>query len=358
MLRQVVSEAVIQVLTPGARLGNRLVEKFCDPYPRVLHNGAQGGLGGPTVKLNRMQRYFPNDPFDYNIIYSVSARIPAHVCRQAQARGCKVVCHVNSVFHPAYRADYAERNAPIAEVYAMADYVVYGSRYAQAGVERYLGQVPVPHSIVYNAVDTSYFRPPEARAQDRFNVLAVGIHYIRHRLEPLIRAMPYVQNVYPQARLIIAGPLQKGEGIFDCGLGSMQAVADEVGLGNVDWLGSYTQKEAPLIYARGDVLVHLKHMDWTPNTVIEAMACGLPIVHTGNGGMDELVGSAGVSLNVPFDWDQIHTPDPSYVAECIIEAYKRRLDLGTMARQIAVERYEMQAWVEAHRQIFASLLRP
>ncbi len=355
-LKQKVTKAGTKIVGLSLKAKNRLVEQLIGSFPRVLHNGATSGIGGPRVKLNRMQKYFPNDFFDYNIIYGIWGSVPTHVCRQAQARGVKVIYHVNSVYHPAYRSDYVRRNAVASEIYALADHVVYGSQFAKAGAERYLGQVSAPHTIIYNAVDTQHFQPSERYDPDRFHILAVGVHYIRHRLVPLILAMPHVQRVYPQAQLIIAGPLQSGEGIFDCGPESIQTVIDQVGLEKVKFLGHYTQQEAPAIYSQGDVLVHLKHMDWTPNTVIEAMACALPIVHAGNGGMNELVGNAGVSLNLPFDWDRIHTPEPLLLAERIIQAYEHRRELSEVARQSAVKLYDIQSWVEAHRQIFDSLL--
>ena len=101
--------------------------------PDVHHAGGHQGIGGPTIKLWRMQRYFPDTPTGYNIIYSVSGRISADVCRKAQRRGVKVVCHVNSVFHPAYRPNYEQLNAPIAAIHALADHVVYGSPAAEEG---------------------------------------------------------------------------------------------------------------------------------------------------------------------------------------------------------------------------------
>jgi glycosyltransferase involved in cell wall biosynthesis len=328
------------------------------PQPiRVHHGGSKTAAGGPNVKISRMEMYFPDYPFHYNLIYSVSARIPAETCRKARRRSVKVICHTNSVYHPAYRKNYVELNSPIAEVHALADYVVYGSQHAKRGANRYLGPTPGPHSIIYNAVDTSHFRPIEgAYSSHRFSVLAVGLHYIRHRLEPLIRAMPYVLKKYPGARLVIAGPLRSGEGVFDCGPETIRSIISDVRLGAVDFIPAFTQQEAPEIYAQGDVLVHLKHMDWTPNTVIEAMACGLPVVHAGNGGISELVGKAGISLDLPFDWDRIHTPEPAVLAERIIEAYELHDQLGEAARQLAVERYDIRAWAAAHRCIFEELL--
>jgi glycosyltransferase involved in cell wall biosynthesis len=356
LLKQRVIDIKTSIYGLPVKAKNRWIESLRGPFPRVLHNGKQLGIGGPTVKINRMEKYFPNDPIDYNIIYGIWESVPVDICRKGKKRGVKLVYHVNSVYHEAYRADYSRRNKIAAELHALADHVVYGSEFAKVGAQRYLGKVCEPHTLVYNAVDTKHFHPMKMSDTERFHVLAVGVHYIRHRLVPLILAMPYVQRVYPKAQLIIAGPLRDGEGIFDCGFESIQTVLNQVGLEEVKFIGQYTQEEAPAIYAQGDVLVHLKHMDWTPNTVIEAMACGLPTVHAGNGGMNELVKDGGISLNLPFDWEHIHTPEPLFLAERIIEAYEHRRELGEIARQIAVERYDIKDWVEAHHQIFNSLL--
>lgn len=323
---------------------------------RIYHAGSKSGIGGPNVKLNRMSQYFPDERYDYNIIYSVSAHIPPDICRRAKRRGVKVVCHVNSMFYPAYRPDYIEENKPIREIHAMADHVVYGSRFAREASELYLGKSNAPCTIIYNAVNTKHFRPISQVSNDRFNVLAIGVHYIQHRLKPLIQAMPIVRKSYPKARLTIAGPLVEGQHIFDCGPKTIQTIARKADFSDIEFLDAYTQQDAPLIYSNGSVMVHLKHMDWTPNTAIEAMACGLPIVHAGNGGLPELVGEAGVSLDLPFDWHTIHTPDLELLAERIIEAYENRKSLGEIARQIAVEHYDMKIWVKLHKSIFLQIL--
>ena len=326
-------------------------------HPLVHHAGGQHGIGGPTVKLWRMQRYFPDTPTDYNIIYSVSARISADVCRKAQRRGVRTVCHVNSVFHPAYRPNHEKLNAPIDAVHALADHVIYGSPFAAEGANRYLGSTSNKHTIIYNAVDVAHFRPSSTPpSPDRFHILAIGVHYLRHRLEPLIWAMPHITKRYPHARLIIAGPLKSGSGAFDCGPETIRQTLNDAGVSEVEFIPQYTQFQAPQTYAQGDVLVHLKHMDWTPNTVIEGMACGLPIIHVGNGGMTDLVGEAGISLGLPFDWDHIHTPDPALLAKYIVAAYEKRDVLGKYAREIAVKRYNMDLWVNKHQYVFEKLL--
>jgi glycosyltransferase involved in cell wall biosynthesis len=45
---------------------------------------------------------------------------------------------------------------------------------------------------------------------------------------------------------------------------------------------------------RADVLLHPRLGDWCPNVVVEALACGLPVVCGSWGGAAELVGAGGI----------------------------------------------------------------
>jgi glycosyltransferase involved in cell wall biosynthesis len=213
----------------------------------------------------------------------------------------------------------------------------------------------VPSSIIYNSINISHF-VPQKRPDGRFNIMVIG-HYIRHRIEPLIRAMPYVTKKIPDAKLIIAGPLRKGEGIFDSSWKSFGDLIKELRVENIEYIPRFTQKEAPSIYALGDIMVHIMHMDWTPNTVIESMACGLPVLHSGNGGLPEIIGESGLSLDMPYDWNKIHSPSPQLLSDKIIELYEVRREKGEISREIAVERYDLKDWVYKHRSIFEGLLK-
>lgn len=323
---------------------------------RVHHAADTWDIGGPSVKLRRMQKYFQDYPVRYNIIYTVSAKISSFECTKAKKRGVKIVQHINSVYHPAYRSNYNEMNKQFKKIYEIADHIVFGSNFAKEGAERYLDKCSVPYTIIYNSIDVSHFTP-QKRPDNRFNILVIGCHYIRHRIEPLILSMPYVNKIYPHAKLIIVGPLKKGEDIYDCSQESFVKVAREVRAEkNIEFFPQYTQEKAPKMYGLGDILVHLKHMDWTPNTVIESMACGLPVLHSGNGGLPEIVGDAGMSLNMPYDWNKIHSPEPELLAEKIIQLYEKRKEKGEIARKTAVEHYDLKEWVRKHQQIFESLL--
>lgn len=322
-----------------------------------VHHGYRDEVGGPFVKLERMNRYFPNYEKGYNLVYGVSGtNLPRKVLDRAKRKKIPVVCHMNSCWHPAYANDYEAKNHLLKLLHnEYAAYVVYGSKQAIAGAERYLGPVQLPHSVIYNAVDTEHFRPVK-KVDGPPTILAAGLHQFTHRLKPLIMAMPEIEKEIADVELLIAGKLVSGTGIFDCGKETVEMLIKKSGFTKVRFIDGYSQAEAPAVYAQADVMVHLKHMDWTPNVVAEAMACGVPTVHTGNGGVPEIVQDAGVSLEMATDWDKIHEADPAEVASATVQAYQERVRLGERARMIAKKEFNLESWIENHQQIFQSLI--
>ena len=88
----------------------------------------------------------------------------------------------------------------------------------------------------------------------------------------------------------------------------------------VNFSGPYNQKQAPFIYRAADIYVTTKYLDPCPNAVLEAMACGLPVLYSASGGTPELVGeTAGIGLPVPEDWNNIHVPSSQDISSGMIE---------------------------------------
>lgn len=324
----------------------------------ILFNQGEGSIGGPSVKLSRLNKYFKTDSELFNIVYTVSTQVPVDYCWQLQRKGKKIVYNCPGVLIPAYRPNYALLNQPLKLLHKFADFVIYQSQFSKKGAEKYLGAREKPNEVLYNAVDTKLFKY-FTRPKDRCNILVAGNIYIRHRLEPLIRAFPLIKQETPQAKLIIAGPLASlpgGKGdVFQSSFREIKAIAESVGV-DFKYIPQYSQEEAPEIYAQGDVFVHLKHLDWCPNVVLEAMSAGLPIVHAGNGGTKEIVGEGGISLDLPENWDEIPHIDENKLAEKIIECFNKKSKIGEKAREIAESKFKIEHWVEKHKQIFYQLL--
>ncbi|MBV5270899.1 MAG: glycosyltransferase, partial [Afipia sp.] len=87
----------------------------------------------------------------------------------------------------------------------------------------------------------------------------------------------------------------------------------------------------------------------------ERMMLGLPHVFSNSGGTPELVGEAGIGLEVGETWDDLLPVDPTRLSEAILEALDRRDELS----KIAIDQSRLFSWqryVARHREIFESLL--
>ena len=125
----------------------------------------------------------------------------------------------------------------------------------------------------------------------------------------------------------------------------------------MDVTGRYAQREAPALYRRADVLLHTKVQDPCPTTVIEAMACGLPVVYAASGGTVELVGDeAGIGIPHPVGWERDEPPAPEAFAQAVFRVLAERERYADAARKRAVDRFALEPWLERHAQLFDELL--
>jgi len=125
--------------------------------------------------------------------------------------------------------------------------------------------------------------------------------------------------------------------------------------GHVEFVGKYTQADAPLLYSRAHMLIHTKYADPCPGLVPEALGCGLPVIYVGNGGVPELVEEAGIGVTVEHSWETINLPAPEKMAGAVMQVYENLNDYSQTARQQA-QKFSLEKFVARHKEIFAKVL--
>lgn len=312
---------------------------------------------GGAVKFQLLARSFPNAPRDFNVLYLGSSSMPLEastLVRLARRRGAAFVWNQNGVAYRGWYGDGWEQvNAPRARLLRDADHVVYQSDFCKLGADRFYGEPRGPWEVLHNPVDTHAFAPDAGRPSRPLTLLLGGNQYQRYRVERALRALALVRRDIPGARLVVAGSLS----FADDGRAQTLQMIGELGLGDaVDLAGPYTQAQAPELVRRGDVLLHTKYNDPCPTIVLEAMACGLPVVHSASGGTPELVGpDAGVGIDAPLDWEHDHPPRAEELAAAVAEVAADLESRRAAARERALV-FDARRWVERHREIFERLL--
>jgi teichuronic acid biosynthesis glycosyltransferase TuaC len=156
---------------------------------------------------------------------------------------------------------------------------------------------PARLHVMRNGVDLQRFRPvPAVQARQQLGIdgspilLSVGnlLELKGHHL--VIDALQAIEARFPAARLIIIGQGPERQ--------RLEARARERGVASrVTFAGAVPNAQLAAWYSAADVLVLASRREGWANVLLEAMACGTPVVATDAGGTSEVVaGVAGVLI--------------------------------------------------------------
>lgn len=150
--------------------------------------------------------------------------------------------------------------------------------------------------VVPSGVDTDAFTPdgPAARRDGRPRLVTVTDLDSHEDLATLLRALARV----PGAELIIAGGPPRDELDEDPAYRKLAELAETLQVaGRVEFLGKVSRTALPPLLRSADLLVSVCEYDPAGLKVLEAMACGTPVVATGTGPVDAIIdGTTGICV--------------------------------------------------------------
>ena len=235
--------------------------------------------------------------------------------------------------------------------------VICNSHMVADEIVQYYGVDRSKLHVIYNGVDTQRFHPAAGgragiegspfKTAETWCVGTVGrLQHIKNQVllaKAFVRALELAPQARAELRLIIAGDGPE--------LGAVQAVLRDAGVLPLAWLAGQ-RNDVPDVLRGLDAFVLPSRAEGVSNTILEAMASGLPIVATAVGGNVELLEEGVTGRLVPSD-------DIEVMARAILEDFGDRhaaRERGRRARAMAERRFSLDAMVGAYADLYESQL--
>jgi glycosyltransferase involved in cell wall biosynthesis len=198
----------------------------------------------------------------------------------------------------------------------VADAIIINSESLRSEIHRYLDVDDGKLKLIYEAVDHDLFAPGDA-GDARAHVASYGVTkpfvlfvsslWQYKNCDGLLRAWALARNDLGDRQLAVVGA-----GRDEKYLASLRALADELGIaGDVVFVGGIPLEQTVNFYRAADLFVYPSLNETFGLPILEAMACGCPVVTSNTSAMPETAGQAAVLAD---------PTDPASIARAIVEA--------------------------------------
>jgi len=274
---------------------------------------------------------------------------------RAKRRGARIVQRLNGMnwlhkvektpLRAALRA--STNNALLAFIRRkLANRIVYQSAFSKSWWNRVYGDLRFPTQITHNGVDLAQYSPagPGERPTDHYRILLVEGHltggYARG-LETAVRMAAEVQTRHElPIELMVVGDVSPEIRT------RAEALAPDL---PITWQGVVPRETIPTLDRSAHVLFSADLNAACPNSVIEALACGLPVVAYDTGALAELVqGGAGEVVSYGTDYWRLQDPVIPPLAAACAKILKNNDSFRQNARQRAEAAFGLDMMVDAY----------
>ena len=248
--------------------------------PEIFAHRLRGALEGRGWKF---RDYYPGgNGFDEEFINLAIIEGP-------YVRGAKNILRLDGLYFDSENQLTDKLNSPIFSCYDSFDAVIFQSEFSKKMYEAFRGE-RTPNFIIPNGVP-EYFSPYTREnpymhyLRSKYSKVCIAsATWRRHkRLEEVIEA--FRDKSLEHVALVVLG----GED-YKLSVKSLPP--------NVIMHENVKPQSLPPMYVAADAMIHLAWLDWCPNTVVEALACGVPVLCSHNGGTKELVKDNGVVVQL------------------------------------------------------------
>jgi glycosyltransferase involved in cell wall biosynthesis len=277
---------------------------------------------------------------------------------RAKRRGARIVQRLNGMnwlhkiektpLQAAFKAELNNQTLAFIRRF-LASHIIYQSEFSRQWWIDVFGEGQMPNEVVYNGVNLQIYGPDENEnlPEDHFRLLLVEGHLTganSRGLETAVKLANTLRNHHNfPIEMMVVGDVDD----------RLKALAHSMAPHLwITWRGIVPPEMIPSIDRSAHVLFSADLNAACPNSVIEAMACGLPIVAYDTGALKELV-QDGAGEVVPYGanhWDLEDPVIPPLAAACT-KIFQNNPAYREAARKRAEAAFGLSSMVDAYLKV-------
>ena len=325
---------------------------------------SQTGLGGPASFSGRLAQAFINRGIEVQsnplapgcaavLVIGGSKRLD--LLRRARQRGVRIVQRLNGMNWLHRKLDTGLKHYLRSEINnwllavirsRLADRIIYQSNFSLEWWQKVRGPVKAAGTVIYNGVDLHIFSPqgPEERPSDHYRLLLVEGHLGGGMVSGLRNAVDLLHELGndsgPRWELMVAG---------DAPISVRRQLEQRYPGFWITWAGVLPRGQVPALDRSAHALFSADINAACPNSVVEAFACGLPVIAYATGALPEMVtGTAGCIVPYGSNYWKLENPVITPLADAARQVVREQNKYRPGARARAEEMFDIQNVVNSY----------
>ncbi|MEO0129214.1 MAG: glycosyltransferase family 4 protein [candidate division WOR-3 bacterium] len=316
-------------------------------------------IGGPSSFVQKISKGLHDkkiavkynlDDFPYNALLIINGTREFHQLVRIKKKGIRIVqrlgvsnlarCYLSSGLRDFFIAK--ARNIIMQSIkFYFADHIVYQSKFARNWWNEKSGKEKVPSSVIYNGVDLNLFNPKGPKYDSIADICIISVEGTQG-VDPYNIAIQLAQGLERKGlsvELLMLGNLRKNFNLYF----SKHSF--------VKYMGVIPNSQLPYYYRGATFYIFTDIISAAcPNSVIEALACGTPILGYNVGVLPEMLNGYGGKC-VECYGNPYHGESPGNLEGLIsaaIDIFNNWEHFHRTARELAEERFDVTKMVDEY----------
>lgn len=228
----------------------------------------------------------------------------------------------------------------------LADHVIYQSRFIKRWWQDWYRPARVPDSVILNGVDLQRYTPHglHERPNSHQRLLVVEGSLAGAQNAGLFHAAQLAEALAKKTRieLTVVGRVD----------GRSKTRLQKQSLYRLRFMGTIPADQVPWLMRSSHLLYSAEVNPPCPNSVIEALGCGLPVAGFDTGSLSELVqGDAGRLVSYGANEWKLERPDVTALAASAMEVLQEQARFRKSARERAEEQFDVDTMVDEYLKV-------